>query len=117
MKRLLKSSHFYQVFISLCFLLILIRPSAYGSEPIHHQLKIAFEPLTSMIRVQDKISIETTDVHCDSYSFYLHAGMKVEEKETSIGWVFSVENSVPGNPHVQKILIRKKPGENCQEKI
>ena len=95
MKRLLKSSHFYQVFISLCFLLILIRPSAYGSEPIHHQLKIAFEPLTSMIRVQDKISIETTDVNCYFYNFYLHAAMKVEEKETFSGWMFSIESPVP----------------------
>ena len=117
MKRLLKPSHFCKVLILLCVLSILIRPSAYAFEPIHHELKIAYEPLTSMIRAQDKISIETTDVHCDSYSFYLHAGMKVEEKETSIGWVFSVENSVPGNPHVQKILIQKKPGENCQESI
>ena len=99
MKRLLKSSHFYKVFISLYFLLILIRPSAYGSEPIHHQLKIAFEPLTSMIRVQDKISIETTDVHCDFYNFYLHAAMKVEEKETLSGWMFSIESPVPGNPY------------------
>ena len=117
MKRLLKSSHFYQVFISLCFLLILIRPSAYGSEPIHHQLKIAFEPLTSMIRVQDKISIETTDVHCDFYNFYLHAAMKVEEKETLSGWIFSIESPVPGNPYLQKLLIRKKPGESCPKKI
>ena len=108
MKRLLKSSHFYKFFISLYFLLILIRPSAYGSEPIHHQLKIAFEPLTSMIRVQDKISIETTDFHCDSYSFYLHAGMKVEEKDTSSSWIFSIENPMPGNPHLQKLLIQKK---------
>ena len=41
----------------------------------------------------------------------------MEEKETSLGWIFSVENSVPGNPHLQKILIQKKPGENCPEKL
>ena len=117
MKRLLKPSHFCKVLILLCVLSILLRTLAYAFEPIHHELKIAYEPLTSMIRVKDKVFIETTDVHCDSYSFYLHAGMKVEEKETSTGWVFSVEKSVPGNPHVQKILIQKKPGENCQEKI
>ena len=115
MKRLLKPSHFCKVLILLCVLSILIRPSACAFEPIHHELKIDYEPLTSMIRVQDKVSIETTDVHCDSYSFYLHSGMKVEQKETSIGWLFSVENSEAGTPHVQKILIQTNPGENCQE--
>ncbi|GIS84795.1 MAG: hypothetical protein CM1200mP16_10950 [Nitrospina sp.] len=78
--------------------MILIRPSAYGSEPIHHQLKIAFEPLTSMIRVQDKISIETTDVHCDFYNFYLHAAMKVEEKETLSGWIFLLKAQYQATP-------------------
>ena len=90
MKRLFKSSHFCKVLILLCVLSILLRPSAYAFEPIHHELKIVYEPLTSMIRGQDKVSIESADVHCDSYSFYLHSGMKVEEKETSTGWVFSV---------------------------
>ena len=107
MKRLLKPSHFCKVLILLCVLSILIRPSAYAFEPIHHELKIAFEPLTSMIRVQDKISIKTTDVHCDSYSFYLHAGMKVDEKETPSDWFFSIESPVAGNAHLQKILIKK----------
>jgi len=114
---LLKPSRFYKVFILLCFLLIFIGSSAYALEPIHHELKIAFQPLTSMIRVQDKISIKTTDTNCDSYSFYLHAGMKVEEEETSIGWMFSVESLVSGSSYLQKILIQKKSGENCPEKI
>ena len=114
---LLKPSRFYKVFILLRFLFIFIGSSAYALEPIHHELKIAFQPLTSMIRVQDKISIKTTDTNCDSYSFYLHAGMKVEEKETSIGWMFSVESLVSGSPYLQKILIQKKSGENCPEKI
>ena len=105
MKRFLKLSNFDKFFIALGFILIVIRASAYASEPIHHELKIAFEPLTSMIQVQDKFYIETTDVNCDFYNFYLHAAMKVEEKETLSDWIFSIESPVPGNPYLQKLLI------------
>jgi len=117
MKRFLNLSNFDKFFIALGFILIVIRTSAYASEPIHHELKIAFEPLTSRIQVQDKFYIETTDVNCASYSFHLHAGMQVEEKVTSSGLLLSIESPVSGNPRLQKLLIRKKPGENCPEKI
>ncbi|GIS84796.1 MAG: hypothetical protein CM1200mP16_10960 [Nitrospina sp.] len=30
---------------------------------------------------------------------------------------FSIESPVPGNPYLQKLLIRKKPGESCPKKI
>ncbi|MBC8283248.1 MAG: hypothetical protein H8E32_05485 [Nitrospinae bacterium] len=99
------------------FLLIMIGPSAHASEPVHHQLKIDYEPSTAMMRVQDEVTIKTTDTPCDSYSFYLDAGMKLKGKEVSNGWIISMESQVVEKPQLQKIVIQKKTEENCSGEL
>lgn len=99
------------------FLLVVGGPSVHASEPVYHQLKINFEPSTSMIQVRDKIFLKTANAHCGSRSFYLRAGMSVEEKEISKNWMLSIETPTAENSYLQKLVLRKIPGEKCPESI
>ncbi len=106
-------------FVSFCVLcqMLLVSNFAFASKPIHHQLKIEFEPSSSRLKVQDRISIKTVGSNCEFYSFFLHVGMKLNLKEISPGWTLSKENPVAGKPHLQKIVVKKAKGEGCREEL
>ena len=93
----------------LCQFLISGNP-VFASEPIHHQLKIEFEPDSLRIEVQDRISLKTIGSDCQIYSFYLHGGMQLERKEISPVWTLSTQNTVVGKPYLLKIIAKKNKG-------
>ncbi len=100
----------------LCWLFVTANP-IFASGPVHHQLKIVFEPDSLRIEVQDRISLKTIGSDCEIYSFYLHGGMQVERKEISPVWTLSSQSPVVGKSHLQKIVAEKNKGENCPDEL
>ncbi|MBT5470583.1 MAG: hypothetical protein HOK41_08260 [Nitrospina sp.] len=91
--------------------------AAFASETVYHQLKIEFEPSSSRVKIKDEVSILTRGSSCYSYSFYLHAGMKLDRNKISPGWIVFKENPAVGKPHLQKLIIQKNTRESCPDKI
>ncbi len=113
------TSLFRRILITCCvfFELFWVLSPAFASEPIHHVIKVEFEPSSSFARVQNTVSIKTNPSNCDSHSFYLHAGMKLNRKKIPPNWISQVsnENLTTGRPHLQKIQVRKVSGESCPD--
>ena len=100
----------------LCQFLITGNP-VFASKPVHHQLKVEFDPESLRIGIQDRISLKTIGSDCKIYSFYLHGGMQLERKEISPVWTLSAQNPVVGKPPLLKIIAEKNKGESCPDEL
>lgn len=100
----------------LCWLFVTANP-VFASGPVHHQLKIVFEPDSLRIEVQDRVSLKTIASDCENYSFYLHGDMQLDRKEISPGWTLSNENPVVGKPPLQKIVAENNKRESCPDEL
>jgi aminopeptidase N len=84
---------------------------SFSEAPIHHDLQIELEPSSGFARIEDTIRLKTIHKSCESFIFYLHADLKLDQVPS--GWQIQFPES--SSPRLVKIETIKGRSSNCPE--
>ena len=106
----------FNVCVVLLTLFFIVPPAESSStSSIHHRLTIKLEPVTRFATIVDTVQFKPFRKNCESFSFTLHAALKLSHHLLPAGWTMktSVYNNIEGR--LLKIDILKNDSTPCPE--
>ncbi|SVB97965.1 uncharacterized protein METZ01_LOCUS250819, partial [marine metagenome] len=89
---------------------------SFSGDPIHHHfLQIELEPSSRFARIEDTIQFKPPKENCESFTFYLHADLKLNRHQVPAGWQMHISNHKSAEPQLVKIEITKSRSATCPE--
>ena len=88
---------------------------SFSGDPIHHHLQIELEPSSRFAKIEDTIQFKPPKENCESFTFYLHADLKLNRHQVPAGWQMHISNHKSAEPRLVKIEITKSRSATCPE--
>ena len=105
-------------FLLCCWLVLMVAVTpvwSFSNGPIHHRLRIALEPSSRVVRIEDTIQFKPSRENCASFVFYLHADLKLNRHQVPTSWQMQIATHKSAEPRLIKIEFSKSRSPTCPE--